>query len=202
MIRLLTVLTLTLLLLPACAAQRVAGVVVDRASGKPIPDVFVIAVWQVRGADPVGSRTGCVELQVKKTDWEGRFEFQSESTFRRDPDFFFYKPGLERAPWAPYRAHERQWDKLTIEMMPLKQSAEERVSEHQSYWWLITCGNRMKAIEALRELLAANDAEAKTLVFTDPKRKPIDDLYTLRLQEALQEERQRSDENKASGRTR
>ena len=82
-----------------------SGQVIDEESGKPLPDVFVIARWtSTSGPFFVHSSTVCYNLEITQTDKQGRYSISDFSWnfnplhLGRERDVDFYLPGYETSP--------------------------------------------------------------------------------------------------------
>jgi hypothetical protein len=142
----------------ACASI-INGVVLDDATGKPIPGAFVVAEWTYRGADLVGSRSGCARMEIVRADEQGRYSLPSASwtSWGSSRYIYSYKRGYE---WFR-KKDEREPGLLT--MRPFKGTAQERRTSFEKFASLRTCAKEIGDLENLRPLYAEADQEIDQL---------------------------------------
>lgn len=141
--------------LTACAIEYTAAplsaVVVDAETGRPLPDVHIVADWQLEGGLEGGNRLGAIMVMETQTDADGRFAFpgwgprnpSSVTTAGNArlkssaPQLFLFKSGYEygRLRNAPSDSVPPQirsdWDGKSIELKPFRGDAvlyERRLS--------------------------------------------------------------------------
>ena len=156
---------------PGCATViggPLEGTVVDGATGKPIPGAFAIAVTRIRGADMVGSRTSCGDLDIVRTDSAGRYRLAaSQSGANSERLVMAYAPGY---------AHDRVDDQQSVKLDAYKGSGDDRRASFIRYSSLVRCGRIEVIAPKLRALFAAIDEEDRTLRVTGTRRESVGGL--------------------------
>ncbi|APV50807.1 hypothetical protein BWI17_14590 [Betaproteobacteria bacterium GR16-43] len=112
---------------------------------------FVIAFTRIQGADLVGSRSSCVDLEVVQTDDQGRYRVTRGTALNADRIIMAYAPGLE-AEFDP--------DSVTGKRMKRYVGTDEaRAASFSKYSSLLTCGPYREVREKLLPLFKALDEE-------------------------------------------
>lgn len=150
-----------------CAAVtgKFNGTIVDVATGKPIPGAFAIASTSVGGADLVGSRSFCTDLDVVRADASGVFHLSMGNVLGNATRYVqAYAPGYS---WARTRPDG------TIEMKRFEGRGEDRKAELRRFVFFLQCGEVYKIAPMLRDMYSAIDREDRALKF-DVYRYPAD----------------------------
>lgn len=113
--------------LPAAATMTVSGgaitgTVVDEASGAPVPNAVVAAVWSGGWSGIATSGTVCVRGDAVRADAEGRFTIPAWTLERNDLEVIFvdvagYAPGWSRTGHVGGGAKPKTW----LKVIPRKQ---------------------------------------------------------------------------------
>ncbi len=163
-----TRLILTFLLscsLPIQAAyyEALDGVVVDKATDKPMAGAYVMAKWLHYGNDLVGSRTTCVGMFVTRTDEAGAYHIPA-------PPMPLGKPlplRIERhvVAYVPRYTMARRFHETKIILEPFQGDGDARALDFGSYASMNGCTWTVEDIAALRPIYEQLDAELATMTF-------------------------------------
>jgi hypothetical protein len=138
------------------------GRVTEHEGGKPVADVWVFATWWHQGADPVGSRTSCLRVEITRTDEAGRFSIPLPA-FGAEPGVQVFKPKYKQyfakdtLPDAEIYAANRQ-----VEVVPFAGTGEDRRQLYAAIHGLLRCRSD-NVIQTVRPLYEAVDKEAAQL---------------------------------------
>ncbi len=142
--------------------QALNGRVIERDSGKPIADAFVIATWTHQGADPWGSRTSCVRLEIARTDEAGRYSFPLP-IFGTEPEVQVFMPGFEQYDAKSSLTDEEVYaENRLVKVVPFTGPPEKRRHLYNAVSSLRTC-HKDNLTDTLMPLYQAVDKEAAQL---------------------------------------
>jgi hypothetical protein len=156
-----------------------------------VADAWVFATWRSQGADPVGSRTGCVRFELTRSDAAGRFSIPLPF-FGTEPDVQVFMPKYKQfidrhaVSEAEIRASNRR-----VELIPFAGTGEERTHLYNAIHRLRSC--RTDDVGKLRPLYEAADREASELGVRPNFVRGLEDLQrNIELDRQSEERRKRS----------
>lgn len=157
------------LLATACARS---GQVVDKATGKPLEGVFVMAIWDGYIPGPVGPASRCYDFEITRTDRNGNYRLPRYSwdlrpwILGRHRYQDYYLAGYEQAPGNSRDSPVMQMRSISGDVG----SRLHRMESSASYRYCLSRGDRKRK---LVPLYRAQAEEARRLAVTPAEKEAV-----------------------------